>query len=125
MSSLEIIKTQLEQLNYKPKIKSSQFNNKDVLVFNYDVVSGQHKDKTFKIGISMQEEGYPEYPPHFIHIYNIQNTNLTIHNQYTENGGTWKVFSVPPSDIWDKLRVEEKNMKTFLHTHLVRIWDQI
>ena len=125
MNSLESIKTELEKLNYQPKIKSSQFNNKDVLVFDYHVVSGRHEGKTFKIGISMQEEGYPEYPPHFIHIYNIQNTNLTTHNQYDENNGTWKVFSIPPNDIWDKLSFEEKNMKTYLYTHLVRIWDQI
>ena len=125
MSALESIKIELEKLNYKPEIKSSQFNNKDVLVFDYPVVSGRHGGETFKIGISMQEEGYPEYPPHFIHIYNIQNTNLTTHDQYNENNGTWKVFSVPPSDIWDKLPLEEKTMKTYMHTHLARIWDQI
>ena len=125
MSSLESIKVELEKLSYKPQIRSSQFNNKDVLVFDYNVVSGRYKDKTFKIGISMQEEGYPEYPPHFIHIYNIASTYLTTHGEYDENDKTWKVFSVPPNDIWDKLSSKEKNMKTYVNTHLVRIWDQI
>ena len=125
MTSLESIKKQLEDLNYQPEIKLSQFGGKDVLIFDYSVITGRYKNKIFKVGISMQEEGYPEYPPHFIHICNISKTNLTTHNQYEEGGEAWKVFSLPPSDIWDKLGPEEKNMKTYVHIHLARIWDQI
>ena len=124
MNSIELIKLELEWLGYQPEFCKSQPNEKGVLVFEYKVVSGRYQGNPFKIGLSMAEEGYPEYPPHFIHILNINTTSLTPHSTY-EKDGPWKVFSVPPNDFWDKLPQEQKNMKTYISTHLNRVWNQL
>ena len=125
MNSLEPIKNEIEELGYQTKLVGNLFNNTSVLTFDYVPLSGRYKNQKFKMGISMKEEGYPEYPPHFLHICNLPVSHLTIHGTYETDDGSWKVFSAPPNDIWDHLPMEGKNMKTYIHSHVDRIWDQI
>ena len=125
MNSLELIKKEMEALGYQTKLTANLFNNTSVLTFDYTPSLGRYKNQKFKMSISMQEDGYPEFPPHFLHICNLPDSHLTIHGTYETNDGLWKVFSAPPNDIWDHLPMEERNMKTYMYSHVNRIWNQI
>lgn len=96
-----------------------------VLVFVHRVKNGPRKGECYKIGISFQEDSYPEYPPHFVHVAELNGSKLTRHAQYTAEGVSWMAFSVPPSDFWDRLPGHMKNMKTYLGTHLERFWRDV
>ena len=34
-------------------------------------------------------------------------------------------FQFPPSDFWDALPATDKNMRTYVNRHMLRIWDQL
>lgn len=96
-----------------------------VVVFDFQVPTGRYRGNSFKMGISFQEDAYPEYPPHFVHVADIKGSNLTRHSTYSEGATTWSVYSFPPSDFWDSLPAEDKNMKTYIRRHLLRIWNRM
>ena len=96
-----------------------------VLVFSHCVRNGPRQGDCYKVGISFQEDAYPEYPPHFVHVAGLEETRLTRYAEYSAEGVFWKVFSVPPSDFWDRLPGRMKNMKTYVEVHLVRFWRDI
>ena len=121
MSAVEIIREELCRLGHAAGIVSFP-NYGRVVVFDYTVDAGPHSGKSYRIGISFQETGYPEYPPHFIHICNAPPLNLTAHSTYDEGDAKWSAFSVPPNDFWDSLPAEHKNMKTYLNKHVRRFW---
>ena len=77
------------------------------------------------IAVSFQEEGYPEYPPHFIHVKEVADAKLPEHQTFQFENARWVSFSVPPTDFWDGLPSSEKNMKTYVHRHLARFLDQV
>lgn len=125
MSAVERVKAELRKLGYRPEIVSfSNFAAKTVVI-KYLVTVGQYKGQRLSIGFSFQEEGYPEYPPHFIHVKNLQEPRLPQHSRHDHDGDSWAVFSVPPNDFWDDLASADKNMKTYINRHLVRFWDQV
>lgn len=95
------------------------------VVFNYPVEVGQHKGNEYRVGVSFQEAEYPEYPPHFIWVAELQSPALPVHSNSNHNGLEWSAFSVPPSDFWDGLPSADKNMKTYLTKHMRRFWDQV
>ena len=125
MTGIELIRQELVSLGYAAV--TTQFPNFTVdngraVVFEYEVDSGSHRGKHYRMAVSFQEAGYPEYPPHFIHIYNAPQLQLTAHSTHDEGQGKWSAFSVPPSDFWDHLPVEHKNMNTYINRHMRRLW---
>lgn len=95
------------------------------VVFPYDVPNGRLKGQTLQIGLSFQEDAYPEYPPHFIHVRGLQGAKLTRHSEHEFEGAWWWAFSVPPSDFWDQLAPARKNMRTYVYRHLLRVLEQL
>ena len=66
----------------------------------------------------MQEQGFPIYAPHWIHITPPIDDKQRSPRIYTDEQGTeWAAFSRPPV-YWDSL--PKKNMKTFLSEHVRR-----
>lgn len=125
MTSLEVICRELQELGYHSElVRFPNFTVDDgqAVVFDYNVDVGAYRGNSYKIGISFQDTGYPEYPPHFLHIYNAPRLNRTAHAKHAEGTSTWSAYSVPPSDFWDRLPVEHKNMKTYLNRHVRRFW---
>lgn len=95
---------------------------RDAVVFQYTADSGRLKGERYTVGISFQEEGYPEYPPHFIHVRDVNPLGIAPHKTHTMEGRTWHAFSLPPLDIWDT-GTFQKNMRTFKDVHMRRVWD--
>ena len=65
-NDIERMRCELECLGYSPVARDSAQG--EVVEFEYLVETGKNSGKQFHIGISMQEAGYPEYPPHWIHV---------------------------------------------------------
>lgn len=126
MNALDKIKSELLDLGYEPDLVSVDgFGSGKIAIIKYNVSIGRYKDKTFRVGISFQEDGYPEYPPHFVHIEELSNPRLPIHSQHSHGGANWSVFSAPPNDFWDRLPSSQKNMNTYMSRHMLRFWNQI
>ncbi len=94
-------------------------------VFEYPVDSGRFRGHRFRVGIGFQEDAYPEYPPHWLCVSSLSDNRIPQHSGFTFEGADWRVFSVPPSDVWDSLPTSQKNMKTYLRLHMTRFWDQV
>lgn len=131
MTDAEKAQVQLAEMGIPSSVKRfSDFGGgqQDVLVFDYAVDAGRHRGKTFRVGISFQEAGFPEYPPHFIHVRGdpapLVRTPHSTHTEDADNGETWRVYSLPPSDFWDVAPESAKHMRTFIHTHMRRIWSE-
>ena len=127
MTSTEQICQELINLGYAAE--PVQFHNFSVdnglaVVFEYPIDVGRYRNCNYKIAISFQESGYPEYPPHFLHILNAPQLHYTAHSEHYENSGKWSTYSVPPNDFWDQLTIQDKNMKAYLNRHVRRFWDQ-
>ena len=122
MSSLDKAAAEIQSLGYEPE--NGILWNQRAVVFDYVVCCGRYKHQKFKIGIGI-EEGYPEYPPHFLFVAGLNSTNLPVHSCFTDKDVAWSVFSVPPDDFWDSLAFNEKIMKTYINRHLVRFWSQV
>ncbi len=95
------------------------------IVFPYRVQNGRFKGQTLHIGVSFQEAAYPEYPPHFLHFRGLEGTHFTRHSEHEFEGATWWTFSFPPTDFWDTLEPSQKNMRTYVRRHLLRILGQL
>lgn len=127
MSPLEKIAEEFRELGYLAEIVSNdgKFIGQGAVVFDYAVSNGRYKGRTFKVGIGFQEDAYPEYPPHFIYVADLPSPQLLVHNSFHYNNVNWLGFSVPPSDFWDSLPLQDKNMRTYLYRHLTRFWSQV
>ena len=77
------------------------------------------------VGVSFQEEGYPEYPPHWIHVSPPLDDQKggVVENHTDSQGRMWLAMSRPPGDLWDRLPT--KHMSSFISEHLRRIWKDI
>lgn len=95
------------------------------VVFDVDVQHGRYKGETLKLALSFQEDAYPEYPPHFVHLKSSICTVITRHSTYDFEGENWSAYSLPPSDFWDRLDPSDKNMRTFHRRHLMRVLAQL
>lgn len=120
--SVSRVRSELEGMGLS--VFEYDWNGSRVVAFDYQMESGTHRGKEVRVGVSFQEEGYPEYPPHWIHI------NPPIDDQrggakcgYIENGREWLAMSRPPGDIWDQLPT--KHMSAYISEHLRRIWRDV
>lgn len=86
------------------------------------VEHGRFKGQVIAVGLSFQENAYPEYPPHFVHFKSSISTSIaTRHSVHDFEGENWSAYSLPPSDFWDGLDSSQRNMKTYVRRHLQRI----
>lgn len=129
MSNIDKIKAELHEMGICPRrVEFPQGG--DTLVFPYRVDVGRHAGETFDVGISQPDGGYPEYPPHFFHVCGrhpddnplVNLPDGSLRDTPNVEGKTWCSYSVPPKDLWD--RVCRKDMKTYLESHVRRLWDQ-
>ena len=95
-----------------------------VVAFNYTIETGSHKGTPVLLGISFQEEGYPEYPPHWIHVNPpISDGRGGAVQTYELDGCPWLAMSRPPGRIWDQLAT--KHMYSYINEHLRKIWKDV
>ena len=127
MSGLERIESELKSLGYNPfYIETPQGR---AIVIDYTIPTGKYKGQKAKFGFSFQEDGYPEYPPHWIHIsppYDDQRggtIQLYSHPDDRGNGQNWLALSRPPQDFWDGLPT--KHIKHYLDYHLHRFCKEL
>lgn len=126
MSSLEKISEELQELGYKPRVVPlNGFTPSELVEIDYQPACGRYKGQLFKVGIGFQENAYPEYPPHFVGVVNLSDPSIPVHSSHHRENDEWSMFSVPPSDFWDRLPSSDKNMKTYIHRHLARFWSQL
>ena len=122
----DTIVQELRELGFAAKdVRIRGLGGDHAFVFDYPVEVGRHKGRAFKVGVSFQETAYPEYPPHFIWVAELQSPSLPVHSNGNHDGEAWSAFSVPPNDFWDRLPSADKNMKTYLTRHMRRFWDQV
>lgn len=121
--SVDRARRELESMGYD----ISEFDSPQgrTVSFNYEMETGSHKGEHVRVGVSFQEEGYPEYPPHWVHISPpINDGKGGIAKTYTcSDGRKWLAMSRPPGDIWDRLPT--KHMTTYISEHLRRLWSDV
>ena len=126
MSVLERIAEELRDLGFSPTMLCIDgLGGDQAVVIDYPVETGRFKGRTLRMGVALQEEAYPEYPPHFVWVADLSDPRLPAHSTSSCNDKVWMSFSVPPSDIWDRLPAADKNMKSYINSHLLRFWDQV
>lgn len=126
------IQAQLRELGYEDaRIEAHGPHYPEVVVFEYAVTRGRFRGQRFRLGISMGNvsEGFPEYPPHFLHTCpRIEcPRDGAVHSQYelTIPDGTpqeWSAYSRPPGPFWDGLPT--KTMRAYLD-HVHRFWAHV
>ena len=123
-TEIEQVQKELRDLGYDTEIR--QWDHGTVVEFDYQVETGSRRGETFRLGISFHggQTGYPEYPPHWIHVSPLVNDGRKVHYEYkSEDGRKWSAMSRPPSDMWDRLPV--KDMKNYLTEHVRRFWNAV
>lgn len=130
-ASLKIL-AQLRSLGYEDaRIEHHGGNYPEVVVFAYRVHGGRFHDRAFRVGISMGNvnEGFPEYPPHYLHtsppVESPQDGSTHSTYAQTDPDGVarrWTAFSRPPGPFWDRLPT--KTIEAFLE-HVRRFWSQV
>lgn len=127
MSSIERITEELKGLDYIPFRRETPQG--EAVFIEYYVQTGKYEGKKVLLGFSFQEEGYPEYPPHWIHIsppYDDQRGGSTqIHSFSDDQNIKHKCLALsrPPGELWDKLLT--KNMKNYLDFHITGFCNQL
>ena len=121
---LRQVAEELRALDFSPRVvefPSFPGSSQAVLV-DVAVEHGRYKGQTLAVGLSFQEDAYPEYPPHFVHFKSSVSTSIvTRHSVHNFEGETWSAYSLPPSDFWDGLDSSQKNMTTYIRRHLLRV----
>ena len=121
---LERVAQELRELDFVPRI--AEFSSKQAVIVDVPVEHGRYKGQTLVVGFSFQEDAYPEYPPHFVHLKSsVSTSKFTRHSEHDFEGEKWFAYSLPPSDFWDRLDSSQKNMKTYFRRHLLRVLDQL
>lgn len=123
MLSIEKVEAELKGLGYSPfSIDTAQGRT---AIINYRIPVGKHAGEKVLLGFSFQgKEGYPEYPPHWIHISPPYDDNLLGAKQpyeHPDNKGVdrkWLAMSRPPKSLWDDSAT--KHMKFYLESHIPR-----
>ena len=123
--SLDTIQAELEELGHDTYRFTTNVTGKQVVAFRYVVDVGPLQGEIYEIGFSMQQEGYPTYAPHWIHIHPpLAKTVQGQHDEIDEKGRLWIALSRPPSpEVWDEIAV--KNMQTYLSEHVRAFWANI
>lgn len=119
------IKAELEALGYETSCFDGPYGK--VVSFDYTIETGFHKGQQVAVGVSFQETGYPDYPPHWIHVKppidDGKGGSTLIYPDASGDGQKWLAMSRPPGDIWDQLPT--KHMGTYISEHLRRIWKDV
>lgn len=116
MCAIDIIKNELKGLGYDPFIVNTPKG--ETIFIDYEIPIGKYTGETILIGFSLQELGYPEYPPHWIHTSPPYDDDLGGAKDpycFKDNNGNNReclALSRPPTDIWDNLPT--KHMKNYL-----------
>ena len=128
MTPLETVAAELRVLKGVANVRivdDNGFVGHAAVTFDYAVPTGRHRNRAFTIAVGFQEDAYPEYPPHFIYVADLEYPKIREHSSFDHAGRRWLAFSVPPSDFWDGLASTEKSMKTYVTRHLPRFWSQV
>ena len=115
-SSLDKIEIELQELG----LTTTRFNSPhgEVVAFSYVIDVGRLSGTGCQLGFSMQEQGFPVYAPHWIHISPPIDDKRGSGRHYADEQGTpWVAFSRPPT-YWDNLPT--KSIKSFLNEHVRR-----
>lgn len=124
MSNIEQIEKELRGLGYiTSRMGTSQG---EAVVISYEIPSGKHEGEKIYLGFSMQgDEGYPEYPPHWVHIHppyddgrGGSTSEYSTSDTATGAEVKWRALSRPPQDFWDQCST--KNMDVYLQRHVTR-----
>lgn len=122
MLSIEKIGSELKGMGYAPFfIDTAQGRT---AVIDYCIPVGKHAGEKVLLGFSFQEEGYPEYPPHWIHISppydDLLGGSTQLYNETDKEGiiRKWLALSRPPGSLWDNLPT--KHMKSYIELHVLR-----
>ena len=116
------VRTELVSLGYRPF--EFDWQNGRVVAFDYRIEVGSHTGTQVFVGISFQEEGYPEYPPHWIHVSPpIADRHGGGTRYTTSDRKEWLAMSRPPGKFWDQL--PKRDMQTYIQEHLRRIWRDV
>lgn len=119
--SLDRIRAEIESLGYETLVSNSPQG--EVVSFEYTVEAGSYRNEKVRVGVSMQgHEGYPEYPPHWVHICPpvTDGQGGVVAKYHDPEGRPWIAMSRPPGPLWDQLPT--KHMRLFLTEHLRRLW---
>lgn len=120
--SVSRVRSELECLGHD--VFEFDQNGSRVVAFDYEMESGTHIGEKVLVGVSFQEEGYPEYPPHWVHISPpIDDQKGGAKISYNQSGREWLAMSRPPGDLWDQLPT--KHMSAYITEHLRRIWRDV
>ena len=120
-NSLDKIQRELESFERKTQRFDSPIGV--VVAFKYVIESGSHKGEPVTVGVSLQEDGYPEYPPHWIHISPpLSDGKGGSVQRYEVESREWLAMSRPPPG-WDRLLT--KHMQTYISEHLRGIWKDV
>ena len=67
-TNIDQVQGELESLGYQPLVFDSTQGR--VVSFGYTIETGSHRGTRVTVGVSFHggEQGYPEYPPHWIHV---------------------------------------------------------
>ena len=121
---LERVAEELREFGFVPRIV--EFSSGRAVVVDVPVEHGRYKGQTLVVGFSFQENAYPEYPPHFVHLKSsVSTSRITKHSEHDFEGERWSAYSLPPNDFWDRLDSSRKNMKTYIRRHLLRVLAQL
>ena len=114
------IQEELNSLGYRTEMFDAL--NRTVVSFDYTIETGPHKGMKVTVGLSLQETGYPEYPPHWIHVTPPLNDRRggAVQQHSDPQGREWLAMSRPPGVLWDQLPT--KHMNAYIEEHLRRIW---
>ena len=123
-SSVRLVQQELESLGYKTEVFDSGTTAGIVVAFDYSIEVGSNKGKQVWVGVSFQEEGYPDYPPHWIHITPpIPDGREGAVQNYERNNQKWLAMSRPPGKLWDQMPT--KYMGSYIKEHLRKIWRNV
>ena len=122
-ASVQRVNAELESMGYQTREFDSPYGR--VVTFQYTIEVGSHRGKEVSVGVSFQEEGYPEYPPHWVHVSpRLPDDKAGVIKTYTDSERReWLAMSRPPGDVWDRLPT--KHMSAYISEHLRRIWSDV
>lgn len=122
-ASVNKVRGELESAGYKTQQFDSPLGA--VVAFDYSIETGSRRGESVLVGVSLQgEEGYPEYPPHWIHINPpLSDGKGGSVRKYEIDGRQWLAMSRPPGVVWDRLLT--KDMQVYIEEHLRGVWKDV
>lgn len=102
-----------------------QSDKGEVVSIPYVVEVGPKRNQKHQVGFSMDQDGYPDYPPHWLHICPPVDDNAGgAVAQYSVEGTAWMYLSRPPGDdVWED--PQNRSVKTLLNHTVRRFWENL